>query len=237
MSKENRIKSFWQTKGIYILLLVASLVIITVAIVLAATSAGRETTLDNGSKQSSVNEGATQIPASSDVTSASDSGSSTPPSGEQTSVPEEDVPTPTVKEVYFIMPVENGRCIKEYTEASVVYNKTLGVYTGHMGMDITGDEGARVLCAYDGKITAIESGYLTGTTITVEHGNGLKTRYNSVDANENISVGDTVKQGDELGVISVNNRQEYKDGAHLHFEVEENGVKVSPTKYFNGYDK
>ena len=51
------------------------------------------------------------------------------------------------------------------------------------------------------------------------------------EVNESLEVGASVNKGDELGVVSTNNRTEYKDGAHLHFEVLENGVKVDPYKY------
>lgn len=234
MDKENQAKSFWKTRGIYIVLLVASLIIITVAIVLAATSVGSTTTLEKNSASQSASYSSSQSTRPS-------SSSAKPSASEQPSASDEpqssDEPQPTVKEISFIMPVENGTCIKEFTEASVVYNKTLGVYTGHMGMDITGEEGAKVFCVYEGEVTAIESSYLYGTTVTVTHENGLKTIYNSIDVDENIAVGDRLEQGDVIGYISTNNRQEYKDGAHLHFEVEENGVKVAPSKYFLGYEK
>ncbi|MBP5373087.1 MAG: M23 family metallopeptidase [Clostridia bacterium] len=138
---------------------------------------------------------------------------------------------PTVKEVAFIMPVEGGEVLKDYTAATVVYNQTLGIFTGHLALDVGGAVDANVFAAYDGEIESITTGYLEGTTVTVNHGNGLKTVYNSIEADEGLSVGDKVMQGDVIGVISTNNRQEYKDGAHLHFEVWENGEKISPFKY------
>ena len=237
MSKDKQEKTLRQNKVLYITLIAASLVVIIVAIILSATSANGTQTLSGDSVSVQISRTSSQSGGGS--ASARNSTSQKPSSSvpDKTSTEPEPEPQPTAKEVYFIMPVENGTCIKDFTEASVVYNKTLGIYTGHMGMDITGESGARVLCVYDGEVVSITSSYLQGTTVTVSHGNGLKTVYNSVEVDENLSVGDKLKQGDVIGVISENNRQEYKDGAHLHFEVEENGAKVSPTKYFNGYDK
>ena len=238
MNKNDQTKSFWENRWLYVALLIAAFVIITVAIVLAATAGGGTETFDVG--QTSVSTSGWPSASASYPTSAkpSSQSASTKPSASASQSATDIAPTqPTAKEINFIMPVENGVCTKDFTEASVVYNKTLGVYTGHMGMDITGADGANVLCVYDGEITSIVSSYLQGTTVTVTHANGLKSIYNSIEIDEGLSVGDKVRQGDVIGTISDNNRQEYKDGAHLHFEVEENGVKVSPTKYFLGYDK
>lgn len=148
---------------------------------------------------------------------------------------EPDKPTQTV--ISFIMPVENGVVICDYTEASLVYNKTLNVYTGHCAIDFAGEEGAEVLAVYGGKVESVSVSYLTGTTVTVDHGNGLKTVYNGIEVLEGIEQGVVLKQGDVIGFVSDNNRQEYKDGPHLHFEVYENGEKVSPYKYLTISEK
>ena len=118
-----------------------------------------------------------------------------------------------------------------------MFNKTLGVYTGHLALDIGGAENASVLAAFDGEVESITSGYLEGVTLTLNHGNGLKTVYNSIEVDENVNVGDKLAKGAVIGIISTNNRQEYKDGAHLHFEVWENGVKISPFKYLTVNEK
>ncbi|HBK02138.1 MAG TPA: hypothetical protein DDY77_03820 [Clostridiales bacterium] len=144
---------------------------------------------------------------------------------------------PSSTKIVFAVPVVNGTCIKEYTEASVVFNKTLGVYTGHMGMDFAADENAKVVAAYDGTVVSVTKSYLEGTTVKIDHGNGLVSVYNSVEINDDIVEGKTLKKGDEIGSVSTNNRQEYKDGAHLHFEVYENGTRVSPLKYLEGVEK
>ena len=112
-----------------------------------------------------------------------------------------------------------------------MFNQTLGVYTGHMGIDFGAEAGAQVVAVYDGTIESITTSYLQGTTITVNHGNGLKTVYNSIDAIESLSEGDSVVKGEVIGSVSDNNRQEYKDGPHLHFEVLKDEVKIDPNEY------
>ncbi len=137
---------------------------------------------------------------------------------------------PVVSVIVFDLPV-NGTIIKDYVSAGVVYNQTLNLYSGHKAIDFAGEEGSAVKAVYQGKIESIESSNLEGTTLIIDHGNGLKTLYNSIEVNENLEVGQTVNKGDEIGVISTNNKLEYKDGAHLHFEVLEDGKKIDPYKY------
>jgi murein DD-endopeptidase MepM/ murein hydrolase activator NlpD len=108
---------------------------------------------------------------------------------------------------------------------------------GHMGMDFSADAGAEVVCVYDGVVESVTTSYLTGTTVTVDHGNNLKTVYNSIDANEALYEGATVAKGTVLGYVSENNLQEYKDGPHLHFEVLVSGETVNPDEYLIGEEK
>lgn len=137
---------------------------------------------------------------------------------------------PTVTVVVFDMPVD-GTIIKEYVGASVVYNQTLGLYTGHKAIDFLADEGTQVKCSYGGVVESITTSNLEGTSIVVNHGNNLKTVYNSVEPIENLAEGQSVSKGEVIATVALNNRTEYKDGAHLHFEVIENGVKIDPQKY------
>ncbi len=145
--------------------------------------------------------------------------------------PEKESDKPTSNKIVFSLPVASSTIIKDFTSSSVVFNKTLGVYTGHMGIDFAAEAGTEVVAAYDGTIESVTTSYLQGTTVTIDHGNGLKSVYNSIDADEKLEQGKKVKKGDVLGVVSDNNRQEYKDGPHLHFEVIENGIKIDPETY------
>lgn len=138
---------------------------------------------------------------------------------------------PVVDIITFIMPVENVLAIEDYSE-QLVFNQTMGRYSSHKAIDFFAPEGTNVYAVYDGKIIKVENNPLiTGVTITIDHGNGLTTVYNSLADGEQVFEGQTVKQGDVIGTVSVTNRQEYKEGAHLHFSVVENGETINPNKY------
>ncbi len=142
---------------------------------------------------------------------------------------------PVIKEIKFIMPV-NTNNISEYSE-TMVFNSTLNRYSVHKAMDFMADEGSPVYAVYDGTVEKIESSLLTGVTVTIDHGNGLKTVYNSMADAELLVEGQKVSQGEVIGEVSVTNRQEYKNGAHLHFEVMENGEIIDPVKYLTLEEK
>ena len=144
-------------------------------------------------------------------------------------IPEDPV-TPVDKPIIFIMPVENSASIGEYSE-TMVWNSTLNRFSAHLAIDFYADEGTPVLAVYDGVVESVVTSLIKGTSITIDHGNGLKTVYNSLADGDMVVKGQSVKQGDIIGEVSISNRQEYKDGAHLHFEVFENGEKIDPVKY------
>ena len=143
---------------------------------------------------------------------------------------------PVVKPITFIMPVANSSSIGEYVE-TMAWNSTLGRYSAHKAIDFYADEGSAVMAVYDGVVESVVNSLLSGITITIDHGNGLKTVYNSLADGDGVVEGQAVKQGDIIGEVSVSNRQEHLAGAHLHFEVYENGEKIDPIKYLEFNEK
>ena len=144
--------------------------------------------------------------------------------------PDQPVVNPGVETIIFISPVESTTSVVDYSD-TMVFNSTLGRYSAHRAIDFFAPEGAEVLAVYKGTVKSVESSILHGVTVTIDHGNGLVTVYNSLASVDDITVGASVEQGDVIGHVSVTNRQEYKDGAHLHFEVIENGEIIDPAKY------
>ena len=167
----------------------------------------------------SVNRQSSEIPNASieDEDIESPSGSIDPPS------------EPTVKTVTFIMPVE-GTLSKGYSLVPV-FNQTLGRYSSHLALDFIAEEGSSVFAVYDGVVSSVTESITQGVTVTIDHGEGLFTVYNSLESAEDIATGKKVQAGDIIGKVSTTNRQEYKDGAHLHFQTLEDGEYINPEKY------
>lgn len=173
------------------------------------------------------------LPVDNDLTNKPDVDVSTPiepdDTDEGSDIPDDE---PVQKPVVFIMPVSSPDSIVEYTE-TMVWSSTMSRYSAHLAIDFFAPEGTDVLAVYDGTVESVENTLLTGYTVTINHGNGLKTVYNSLADGDCVVVGQTVKSGDVIGQVSVTNRQEYKSGAHLHFETVENGEKINPEKYLD----
>ena len=223
-NRTNRAINFIRKNIYYFIFLICLSVVTFITVAIVVASRNNSPIVDGGG--GNVIENPSDTPTDTPTDTPSDTPTDTP-SDTPTDNPS-DKPTATV--IVFDMPV-NGTIIKDYVEAGVVYNQTLGVYTGHKAIDFSAQEGSSVVACYDGTIESIVSGKLEGTTVTIDHGNGLKSVYNSIEVSEDLNAGDLIKRGAVIGTVSTNNRKEFKDGAHLHFEVLENGVKVNPQKY------
>ena len=118
------------------------------------------------------------------------------------------------------------------------YNKTLDVYYEHEGVDFAASEGAQVFAVDDGVVESIyKDDLLLGTEIVVVHADGVKSVYRFVTEADGLKVGAEVKKGDVIATVAPATGNEYKDGAHLHFEVLKDGVSVDPTGYLTLEEK
>ncbi|MEG1612576.1 MAG: M23 family metallopeptidase [Clostridia bacterium] len=137
-------------------------------------------------------------------------------------------PTPVI----FISPIANAEAGLNYSETELVFSKTLEQYSTHSGIDFIAAEGTAVNAVYDGVVSNIQNDVLYGYTVTINHKDGVSTRYSSLGEAINVKVGQTVKQGEKIGVTSTSMILESSDGAHLHFETMLNNIVVNPNEYF-----
>ena len=97
----------------------------------------------------------------------------------------------------------------------------------HKGIDFKASVGDPVLTVADGVVSFAgdKSGY--GNVVDVDHGNGYVTRY-AHNSRLVVRVGDLVRVGQEIAKAGSTGRS---TGAHVHFEVWENGAVVNPRKF------
>ncbi len=121
----------------------------------------------------------------------------------------------------FLRPVE-GELTTQY--GSIRYTNDDTYPTRHSGADIAAPLGTPVKAAGAGRV--LFAGYLklTGNTVLIEHGLGLKSWYYHMNS-LNTSAGDMVKQGDIIGEVGSTG---FSTGPHLHFAMSVNSVYVNP---------
>lgn len=94
----------------------------------------------------------------------------------------------------------------------------------HQGIDLDAQAGEPVYAALDGTVTTAATSDSYGNWIELTHADGLSTRYAhcyilAVKEGDTVSAGDLIALAGETGDA---------DGAHLHFELLENGQPVDP---------
>ncbi|MGN1235546.1 MAG: peptidoglycan DD-metalloendopeptidase family protein [Christensenellaceae bacterium] len=109
------------------------------------------------------------------------------------------------------------------------YNQTLKAYYEHEGIDFQAEAGTSVVAVANGTVKSISTqDVLLGSQIVLTHEDGTESVYTYVDARSDLKEGATVKKGETIGTVAEASGEEYKDGAHLHFEMVREGKKVDP---------
>lgn len=100
--------------------------------------------------------------------------------------------------------------------------------TNHKGTDI-GRVGytSSIYAAKAGTVIVSEYSNSYGHYVVISHGSGNTTLYGHMSSRK-VSVGQTVKQGDVIGITGSTGNS---TGPHLHFEITENGVRINPLSH------
>jgi murein DD-endopeptidase MepM/ murein hydrolase activator NlpD len=99
-----------------------------------------------------------------------------------------------------------------------------GASTFHRGVDLQGGEGDPVTSTGAGEVIFSGTNGNYGTTVVVQHANGLSTRYAHL-SEALVGVGDQIEDGQLLGLVGQTGRA---TGPHLHYEVMVDGRAVNP---------
>ena len=116
----------------------------------------------------------------------------------------------------------------------------------HKGVDVVrysgGSTTAYITAIADGKVTAVKNTVtgvdhntnLEGNYVCIDHGGGMVSKYfhlkyGSIPAG--VRVGQAVSKGTVIGYMG-NTGDSY--GAHLHFQLEQNGTPINGTPYLKG---
>ncbi len=129
------------------------------------------------------------------------------------------------------MPVD-GTVIKEHDLQNAVYSATMNDYRVHCGVDIETELGSEVVAVADGIIKEVGQDPFMGTTVTIDHGDGLISVYKNLspDLASGIKVGKEISEGAVIGTVGESAIVEIADEPHLHLELTLNGESIDPTE-------
>ena len=98
---------------------------------------------------------------------------------------------------------------------------------GHKGNDYAASTGTPTYAAAAGTVVIAGWSNSAGNWVVINHGNGLVTKYMH-HSSLCVSAGQYVEKGQQIGYVGSTGQS---TGPHLHFQVELNGVAVSPDSY------
>ena len=120
-----------------------------------------------------------------------------------------------------------GNVILDYSMDKTIYFSTLNQYKYNPAVIIQGSKDASVMCAAQGKVTAIETLDETGTTVTMDIGNGYELIYGQLKELA-VKEGDYRKAGETIGYVSEPTKYYAQEGCNVYFEVRKDGESVDP---------
>lgn len=124
----------------------------------------------------------------------------------------------------------SGAVILGYSMDQTVFFQTLEQYKYNPAMIIGGEVGETITASAAGIVTNIEETAQTGTTVSLDMGNGYTAVYGQL-TDVPLSAGDYVGAGETLGVLSEPTRYYSIEGPNLYFEILKDGEPVDPMNY------
>ena len=100
----------------------------------------------------------------------------------------------------FTWPVK-GEVLREFSLEVLAYDETMRDWRTHSGIDIAASVGTQVLAVSDGTVERVYQDDLMGTTVVIDHGNGLRSVYSNLAATPTVSEGDKVSTGSVIGAV------------------------------------
>lgn len=124
----------------------------------------------------------------------------------------------------------NGNILLDYSMDQTTYFPTLDQYKLSPAIAVRAVEDAPVMAAANGQVYSITEDAQTGTTVTMELGNGYQAVYGQLK-DLTVQEGDTVKEGTTIGYISAPTKYYSSEGSNLYFAMKKDGEPIDPILY------
>ena len=124
----------------------------------------------------------------------------------------------------------SGAVIMGYSMDQTVFFQTLEQYKYNPAMIISGEVGESINAFAAGIVTDIEETAQTGTTVTLDMGNGYSAVYGQL-ADVGLSIGDYINAGETIGTLKEPTKYYSVEGPNLYFQVLKDGEPVDPMNF------
>ena len=140
---------------------------------------------------------------------------------------EDDDAAVSTQDSLYVWPV-NGQVAVAFSSDELTYDKTMGDWRTHRGIDIEAALGSKVCAITDGTVKEVRQDDLMGTTVVVEHADGYESVYSNLQAKPSVSAGQKVACGEVIGAVGESALGEWGVVSHLHLEVLKDGQAIDP---------
>lgn len=145
-------------------------------------------------------------------------------------VPSATVPPVTATASVFTWPVK-GEVLRGHAVETLAYDRTMGDWRTHDGIDIAANAGTQVLAPAGGTVSDLYTDDLMGTCVVILHADGVMSTCANLEKVPTVEIGDTVRTGDIIGSVGESAIAESEEASHLHLSMTKNGVSVDPLEY------
>lgn len=123
-----------------------------------------------------------------------------------------------------------GNVVLDYSMDGCIYFPTLQQYKYNPALVIGSDEGAQVVASARGIVESIGIDEETGTTVTMNLGDGYKLKYGQLQE-LTVAEGDVGEEGELIGYVSQPTKYYCKEGTNLYFAMTKDETPVDPILY------
>lgn len=124
----------------------------------------------------------------------------------------------------------SGAVLIGYSMDSTVFFSTLEQYKYNPALIIGGEVGETIAASAAGIVTNIEDTAQTGTTVTLDMGNGYSAVYGQL-TDVPVAIGDYIASGETIGTLNEPTKYYSVEGPNLYFEILKDGEPVDPMNF------
>lgn len=126
---------------------------------------------------------------------------------------------------------------RDFSFSVPVYSAVMNDWRTHDGVDFNGDYGDGVKSIANGIVREVRQDTLMGGVAVIDHGGGVVATYCGLDADESLTKGIMVSEGQKIGEVGKIPSESDAEFPHLHLEIRVDGVLSDPLEVMNFYDR